>query len=413
MADTSRAWLRERRVQLGGMTQAELAKKVGVKERTVHRWEVGASVPTLANQFDLALALELDYAELRQRFSGLSHQEDDMARELRRRQFIETAGMATAHAALTLRRRDFLLSGDLEHIPESTHARALQDDIALMNRWYQAAQYDAVVRALPTLQASISEAVGLGRSEDQQLLRAQCHGALIAAKVLNKQGKSLEAYAAASSALSLAEAVQDPFGRAAAEYQVASAYLRTGRQEEAEQLAVDSAERLRDTTPEGITWRGALTLLSSVVAGRRKDFTAMRRRLDQASALAATLGRDDNIGWTAFGPTNVQIHRVSAAIESEDYRLALDEAQRLDIEIIPGPLHGRRALVHIESARAHIYRGDMAVSALHLIEAERIGAEVLGNSKTGLETMALLMRCENPNRMPGLRALAERFGVHT
>jgi hypothetical protein len=38
------------------------------------------------------------------------------------------------------------------------------------------------------------------------------------------------------------------------------------------------------------------------------------RRLHHADELAWRLGTDCNIGWTWFGPTNVMIHRVSAAV---------------------------------------------------------------------------------------------------
>lgn len=57
MAAPHRRWLIERLKQLG-LTQADLAKKMGVSKRQVERWCAGAGA-YVGNQYDLALALEL------------------------------------------------------------------------------------------------------------------------------------------------------------------------------------------------------------------------------------------------------------------------------------------------------------------------------------------------------------------
>ncbi|MGH3887499.1 MAG: hypothetical protein ACRDSZ_13185, partial [Pseudonocardiaceae bacterium] len=45
--------------------------------------------------------------------------------------------------------------------------------------------------------------------------------------------------------------------------------------------------------------------------------------LAEAEESAHRLGQDANYLWTAFGPTNVAIHRVSAAMELGDVQVAI------------------------------------------------------------------------------------------
>ena len=53
--------------------------------------------------------------------------------------------------------------------------------------------------------------------------------------------------------------------------------------------------------------------------------------------------------WTAFGPTNVAIHRMTAAMELGDVQVAVDLAPRIDASALPTERRVRHA---IETARA-------------------------------------------------------------
>lgn len=55
--------IRQRRDELG-MTQAELAARIGTDKRQIRRWEAGQTQPTLGMAFDLAQALGLSVDEL-------------------------------------------------------------------------------------------------------------------------------------------------------------------------------------------------------------------------------------------------------------------------------------------------------------------------------------------------------------
>jgi len=122
-------------------------------------------------------------------------------------------------------------------------------------------------------------------------------------------------------------------------YQVVCALLRADRTDEGEQLAVRMAERLaprvRSDVPSLVSVTGALWLIAAVSAARRTDRGAAWERLDVAERLASMLGHDANHAWTAFGPTNVAIHRVSVAAELGDPGEALAAATAVDLGALP------------------------------------------------------------------------------
>lgn len=60
-----------------------------------------------------------------------------------------------------------------------------------------------------------------------------------------------------------------------------------------------------------------------MAAARAEDRATTRTFLTEADAAAGRLGRDANHLWTAFGPTNVAIHRVATAGELGDVRVAI------------------------------------------------------------------------------------------
>jgi hypothetical protein len=191
-------------------------------------------------------------------------------------------------------------------------------------------------------------------------LRAYVSAYVVAAKLLTKLGVTDLAMVAAdrSAAVSLDAASLSARGLAA--YQVACALLRAGRVEDAEHLSVATAEQLqaaaRFDQPVRLSVAGALWLLAAVVAARRADRYEARQRLDHARLLADILGEDGNYGWTAFGPTNVAIHRVSVAAElgdAGDAPLALGlRPGKIKVHLRPPALQASRELLRIDGCRS-------------------------------------------------------------
>ena len=198
-------------------------------------------------------------------------------------------------------------------------------------------------------------------------------------------------------------------------YQVACALLQADQVEDGERLAVDLAEELtphaRSDHPSLVSVAGALWLIAAIAAARRTDRTEAWARIDRADALAGLLGEDGNHAWTAFGPTNVAIHRVSVAAELGDAGEALHAATAVDLDRLPSGLLSRRAQVNLDLAWAQAQRRRDAEATLHLLEAERIAPQVIRHNVIAQEIVREMLARGNRAQTQQLSLLARRAGL--
>jgi hypothetical protein len=127
-----------------------------------------------------------------------------------------------------------------------------------------------------------------------------------------------------------------------------------------------------------------LFLAGAMAAARAEDRATTRTFLAEADTAAGRLGRDANYLWTAFGPTNVDIHRVATAGELGDVQVAIDLGPRVDTTPLPMERRIRHAL---EVARAYSLwnRLDDALATPPAAELARLvglGARVLATHES-------------------------------
>jgi transcriptional regulator with XRE-family HTH domain len=375
--------------RLRGLTQEELADRADVSRDLVAKLEQGRRrTARIASLTSLARALDAELSELVTRAAPAR---EPVARRSDRR-WVEGAAVGRRATTMT----------DVSALVDRVHGA------------YQAARYSEAGGLLRSVNDTVDALVAEGpTSERRDALRLQASTAIAAAKLATRAGDALAGRLAAERAREAAEAAEDPLGRAASAYQLICAQLRAGGQDDcetAEELAVYWAEGLRGADANSLTWRGALTLISAIIAARRGDPAEARRRLDHAEDLAQRLGADCNIGWTAFGPTNVMIHRVSATVALDDPDAALATAEQIDITAMPVGLRGRQAQFHLDSAWAHAQLQEDPLAVIHLLDTERVAPEfVLTNPNVRRLIRNLLER--ERRTMPGLRGLALRAGV--
>ena len=324
-----------------GLSQQELAGLVHRSESWLSQVERGIrSVDKLSVLIDVAKVLKVNVETLSgQPFSLAPNGEpelDGIAAIQRALSSYPGLGV-TSPTPGTLR--------DIERMTDEVHRR------------YQAADYGAATRILPALIPSTDALVAESQGgERQHALELQGSVYVAVAKLVTKVGNAELAWLTADRAANAALHAESATLGAAAAYQVACAFLKNDRLDDAETVALTTASNLRDDTPTGVSLRGALTLIAAVIAGRRSDRAEVTERLQRAQLLADQLGEDANYGWTAFGPTNVAIHRVSTAAELGDAGEAIAKAELLDVSALPGGLLSRRAQVHIDMAWAYTQR---------------------------------------------------------
>jgi len=382
------------------LSQAALAGLVGRSESWLSQVERGVrSVDRLSVLLDMAKILHVDVESLIGRPWQLAPNGPAVAQ-----------GLDSVRQVMT--RYDHLLGVDAPVMPPLPELRA---QVAALHLDYQAARYETVVRRLPDLITLVDGVPRVAANgERREALRTYVSAYVGAAKLLTKLGVSDLAVVAADRAATVAVEADSLGARGMAAYQVVCALLRADHTEEAERLAVGMAEMIHGSataqTPTLASVAGALWLIAAVAAARRTDRGEAWARLDAAERLAELLGEDANHAWTAFGPTNVRIHRVSVAAELGDPGEALRAAADVDPTQLADGLRSRRAQVCLDLAWAQAQRKRDAEATLHLLEAERAAPEAIRYNAMVRDLLReILARARRPNSV--LHELSVRAGV--
>lgn len=131
------------------------------------------------------------------------------------------------------------------------------------------------------------------------------------------------------------------------------------------------------------------------MAAKLGDAVTARKHLAAAERLSDQLGYDGNHLWTAFGPTNVRLHEFAVEVVMQRPDRAIRVGEEVDTSRLPPRLVGRRAQVHVDLARAWTQTArDDRQALLHLLEAERLGADVVRLNHAACDTVAVLLHRE-------------------
>ncbi|MDT0379396.1 helix-turn-helix transcriptional regulator [Streptomyces sp. DSM 42041] len=253
----------------------------------------------------------------------------------------------------------------------------LRANVAEVLDAYQASRYGFATRRLPLLLADALVAArtysGHEREEAHALLALAYQGASM---VLGKVGEAELAWIAADRGLAAAQQSGQSVVTGSLFRSVTHCLLTTGRFTAAVQLVTDAAEAMQDdmgkASPGHLSVYGTLFLAGAMAAARAEDRATTRDFLQEADQAARRLRTDANHMWTAFGPTNVAIHRVATAGELGDLQVAADLGQQIDASGLPVERRVRHGL-EVARALSAWNRTDEALAIL--LEAERDAPE--------------------------------------
>ncbi|WP_433531670.1 helix-turn-helix transcriptional regulator [Micromonospora sp. CA-263727] len=397
-----------------GYSQERLADLLGVERSTVVRWENAETDPQPWHRTGIASALGVTLEQL-----------DDMLVDVsvaaHRGQAVKDMERDPVSPAARPDLLDGLRTFLTSYLIDAPPAPALIEvrrAVGRLHNLYQRASYTSAARLTPDVltqaTALSSNASGIHRSSAFRLLAAAY---IAASKLAAKVGDGEATLLTADRASTAARLANDQALAAVAAYQAACGLMRQPeRAEAAEQVVKNSIEALasagRASDPDLLSAHGALLLLAAVMAAGQGDAKQAGQLLARADGLAATLGCDRNRLWTGFGPTNVVIHAVSAAVRAGNAGQAMEIGTRLDTSRLPTVLVGRRAQVHVDLAAAALMSPrDRSVAVLHLLEAERVAAEMVYANVQARTLLLDLLAKERRAATPGLRPLAERAGL--
>ncbi|MEV6164703.1 helix-turn-helix transcriptional regulator [Streptomyces sp. NPDC052052] len=167
----------------------------------------------------------------------------------------------------------------------------------------------------------------------------------------------------------------DPCLAAIRQYMRALVYFREGEYTIGQRLVaaghgiVGAAEQTR----EAVAVTGQLHLGASVIAARADHQSAVDTHIAEAKQCAQQTGDASEVHWLSFGPTNVALHRMSAAVEMRQYDEALKQARK--IKLPTALATSRRAHFLIDRARAEMETGRTEAALSSIIDARHVAPE--------------------------------------
>lgn len=279
----------------------------------------------------------------------------------------------------------------------------LRAGLATVRADYQASRYAALAGRLPRLLAAIAEGTA-----DQAITAGLYNTAVHVCIDLKAHGLD---WLAADRALAAARQAGDPAVTADVARNVASLLRGADRYTAAQQIALDAADQLPisgpSATTEHLSLYGKLLCNASYTAAAAGDRPGASELLDDANAIARQLGADRNEHWTSFGPTDVLLHRITAAWRLGDAGAAIAHARSVPAGAIRLP--ERQARFWVDVARAYQQWGKPAACYQALLAAETAAPDQIhAQPKVRTLTNALLS-APTTVALSGLHAFAGRL----
>src|SRR5262249_46830287 len=131
--------------------------------------------------------------------------------------------------------------------------------------------------------------------------------------------------------------------------------------------------------------------------------------LGEADDAARRLGVDGNLRWTAFGPTNAKVHRVSIAVTLGDAGTAIDVARKIDLSAIE--VTERKASLLVDTARAFLQWGKHEKAYIALRAAEETAHEEVAGRPSVHRVVRELMTSAPPSMRRNIEQFAAQIGV--
>jgi transcriptional regulator with XRE-family HTH domain len=394
------AYWRQRR----GLTQRVLADLIGRSESWLSQVERGIrSVDRMSVMLDLASVLRVKVTDLTGQPLSLAPNggvDFDPIADIR-------------HALLPY---DVIAASMRAGAQEPPNLDDLRRDTAAAWDLWEGSRYVELGGRLPGLLAH-AKAAARGHSGDDQRaawgLLANAYN--LTSATLHKVDEHELAWIASDRAMAAAERAESLPLIGASTWWLAHVFLRNGRIDEATGLlrtGIDALEpALGHAGPAHLSVWGAMLLTSAITAAKRNDRADAYAYVREARQAAERLGSDANHLATAFGPTNVALRTVAVPVELGDASEALQVARTIDPSPLAPNLLERRAMFHIDVARAYGQRHNDAAAVATLLEAERIAPEEIHYHVVVRELLRELLKRERRSATPGLRPLAQRVGV--
>jgi transcriptional regulator with XRE-family HTH domain len=438
-----------------GLSQGQAAHQIERSDRWLLEVENGHADPGYGDLVRLAPVLQVEFEQLvvgeadtkrerrvnapAARQSGVAvppdaammggdgiHPADQRLEELRRRGFLQAGLVVTGGVVLGLwpafeecnegsdiaALRHGLLHLGPDTVAELPDLAALRQQVDAASADTQASRYSSALRAIPSLltraRVAAREMAGPERATSFQVLAQAYH---VHVSILRKRGDAHLAVLAADRALAAAQESGDPGTIASAASFLCdvlgdSRHYRQAIDLCAQVCAAVQPEVVRRDDPSRLSVYGRLLLSGAEAAAQAGDRALSDDFYREADGMAHLLGGDANHRFTAFGPTNITIHRVHAAMVLGDGERAIRLAKDLDLARLP--LLERQAHHLMDVAIAYGLTDNPELALNTLISAEQVAPEEV-RLDPGARALVDELRRRNRHHSSQLNALAQRI----
>lgn len=387
---------------------------IGAEIRRLRKWR-GMSLDALAGQAGITKGylskIENGNANLERRatIKALAEALRVSVVDLTGDHFISDRADSEAHAAIPDIRLA-LMSTTLD-LPHGASSRTI-DELALETQRLAEARINCqdslVGHALPPLLIDLHATATLDNNDRLPALQSLVQATNSTAHFLKNLGAVDLAWVAAERGRQAAEILDDPLYLAAADYARAQALIGLGAYDRADAIASNAAKLLTLDSAASIEVYAQNILAAafcSELAGGDADGA-----LEEARQLSERI-EPVNAFWLNFSRANVNLWRLSMALEAGDHVKAAEVAALVDVADIPSKTRQLRFL--IDHARAlHGLRGrDNEVTQL-IHTAEKMGATRTRHNLWAREMVnEMLLRARRDAGGRELRGLADRMGL--
>ncbi|MPZ27069.1 MAG: helix-turn-helix domain-containing protein [Micromonosporaceae bacterium] len=291
---------------------------------------------------------------------------------------------------------------------------------AVRHAWltYQHAKGTALARSLPDLLRAAQAADAAYHGSELATESANLLGQVyqIASSSLRNLGELELSWLAADRAVTVAQRAGDELLAGVATFRVGMALLAMGRARPALEINVSVANRLApacagDARPGQLSVYGMLLLQGAMSAAKLGDSTTTQDLLSAAEDAAKLLGTDGNYYWSSFGPTNVLLHRVAAAVEMGEGRYAVTTHEQIGADGFAALVPERRVHHLLDMARGWAQVGDVHRAGEMLVAGDRLAPTELRSRPIAREILGDVLRRTHGEPPPAVCELAEQVGV--
>jgi transcriptional regulator with XRE-family HTH domain len=388
--------------KLRGWTARELARKASVSYSLLTKVESGAAPASPAFIGAVARALRVDvpritgqpYSEPRGRYAALQ------------------AGIVPLRRVLLAYDVPSALDAPVRPVAE------LQADVRAASLLGREARYVQLAARLPVLLEELQAAVWRAGEADRPQLYALLAEAYGGASGIAHQLGYLDLRALVLDRIEWASRQSgDPLRVARTQWSRGVSFLGAAAYEQGltlmERTRADLGRDVGRMDEAARSVYGSLHLRSAVLAaraGRRADADA---HLGEARAISGAVPEGANHYGMEFGPANVGLHEVSAAVELADGTLAVTRAERFErtgrLRALPAVRVGQYRL---DVARGWLYHGDTRRALRSLQAGRRAAPQLIRVHPMARETVRVIARTET-RPSEDLRSFAAWLGIES